>query len=57
MLVLSRRLGEKIKIGETIVLTVTEILKGRVVLGFDAPEVVRIKLLEEEKERKNDRKS
>ena len=49
--------GQKIKIGETIVVTVTEILKGRVTLGFDAPEIVRIKLLEDEnKGRENGRK-
>ena len=42
MLVLSRKLGEKIVIGEGIVVTVTEIAPGRIRLGIDAPPDVHI---------------
>ena len=37
MLTLSRKIGEKIVIGENITLTVVEVYHNRVVLGFDAP--------------------
>lgn len=42
MLVLSRRKGEKIRISEDIVVTVIELTKGQVKLGFDAPSNVSI---------------
>jgi carbon storage regulator len=37
MLVLARRIGERICIGEDIVLTVTAIADGRVRIGIEAP--------------------
>lgn len=40
MLVLSRKAGEKIVIGENIVLTVTKISAERVVIGVEAPKSV-----------------
>jgi carbon storage regulator CsrA len=52
MLVLTRRVGERIKIGDTITLIVTQVLKGRVTLAFEAPDVVRIRLDEENKREK-----
>jgi carbon storage regulator len=42
MLVLSRKLGEKVQIGDDITLTVVSISGNRVQLGIDAPEAVRI---------------
>jgi carbon storage regulator len=47
MLVLSRKLGERLIIGEAIVVTVTQIDRGRVRLGIEAPanvDVVREEL-------------
>jgi len=46
MLVLSRSAGEKIKIGSNIEVQVLKIEKGRVKLGFSAPESVSINRLE-----------
>lgn len=37
MLVLSRKLGEKIYIGRDVVLTVVDIDRGKIRLGIDAP--------------------
>jgi len=37
MLVLSRKLGEKICIGENISITVVDIDRGKIRLGIDAP--------------------
>lgn len=37
MLVLSRKLGEKIRIGENIAITVVQIDHGRVRIGIEAP--------------------
>lgn len=37
MLVLSRKLGEKIFIGENIVITVVDIDRGKIRLGIDCP--------------------
>jgi carbon storage regulator len=37
MLVLSRKVGEKIQIGENVTVTLVEISGGRVKLGFDCP--------------------
>jgi carbon storage regulator len=42
MLVLSRKLGEKIFIGENIVITVVDIDRGKIRLGIDAPRSVSI---------------
>ncbi len=42
MLVLSRRIGEKIKIGDDITVTVVEIGRDKVLLSFDAPKEVEI---------------
>jgi carbon storage regulator len=42
MLVLSRRVGERVVIGETIVLTVVEVDSRRVRLGIEAPPDVPI---------------
>lgn len=43
MLVLARRVGEKIFIGDSITITVVEIDRGRVRLGIEAPKDVPIK--------------
>lgn len=51
MLVLSRTLGQKIYIGEKIVITVTSIDRGKIRLGIEAPSnvpIVREELLEAE---------
>ena len=37
MLVLTRNLNEKIMIGDTIIITIVEIGRGRVRIGIDAP--------------------
>ena len=42
MLVLTRKPGEKVVIGNGITLTVVEVEGNRVRLGFDAPDQVRI---------------
>jgi carbon storage regulator len=42
MLVLSRKLGEKIFIGDTICITVVDIDRGKIRLGIDAPKDVPI---------------
>jgi carbon storage regulator len=42
MLVLMRRVGEKIRIGETIIVTVISLDKGRVRLGVEAPREVTV---------------
>jgi len=42
MLVLSRKVGEKILIGNDIALVVVEVKKGRIKLGIDAPPSVSI---------------
>jgi carbon storage regulator len=42
MLVLSRKIGEKVVIGDGIVLVVKRILGQRVTFGIEAPEEVRI---------------
>ncbi len=52
MLILSRKLNEKILIGGGITVTVVEIKGGKVRLGFVAPEGVKI-LRDELKEKKD----
>ncbi len=42
MLVLSRKIGERIWIGQDVVITVTEIENNRVRLGIEAPRSVPI---------------
>lgn len=42
MLVLSRKLNEKIYIGDDVVLTVTAIESNRVKIGIEAPRSVRV---------------
>ena len=42
MLVLSRKPGEKVVIGNSITLTVVEVTGNRVRVGIDAPDQVRI---------------
>lgn len=42
MLILTRRPGEKIVIGDDIVITVTEVDRGRVKLGIEAPRDVPV---------------
>jgi carbon storage regulator len=42
MLILSRRHGERIRLGEDVVITVLSSTKGRVRLGFEAPPGVTI---------------
>lgn len=53
MLVLSRKRGEKIILGGTIVVTVVEVVGNKVRLGFDAPkdiEIIRKELLDDDKD-------
>ena len=42
MLVLSRKLGEKVLIGDDIALTIVNITGNRVQLGIEAPDTIRI---------------
>lgn len=42
MLVLSRKIGERIKIGGNITVVVNRITGNRAVLGFEAPDEVKI---------------
>ncbi len=42
MLVLSRKVGERILIGDKVVVTVLAIERGKLRLGFEAPRDVRI---------------
>lgn len=60
MLVLTRREGESVVISGGIRVTVVKMRKGRVVLGFDAPDDVRIHreeyLVQQEKVEKPERK-
>ena len=52
MLILSRKQGEKIRVGENIILTVVGIERGKVRIGFEAPKDVEIDR-EEVRESKN----
>ena len=54
MLVLTRRVGEAVKLGEEITIRVLGISNGQIRLGFDAPKetnIVRTELLEGPKAR------
>jgi carbon storage regulator len=42
MLVLSRKLGERVWIGDDVIVQVVDIRDGRVVLGFEAPLEIEI---------------
>ena len=42
MLVLTRKVGEKITIGENICITVVDIYRGKILLGIDAPREIPI---------------
>lgn len=42
MLILSRKLGERVMIGRNVAVTVVEIRGDRIKLAFDAPDQVRI---------------
>jgi carbon storage regulator len=42
MLVLTRKIGESIKIGEEVTVRVLEVSKGTVRIGIDAPQDVKI---------------
>ncbi len=42
MLVISRKLGEKVFIGDNIVLTVVDIDRGKIRLGIEAPRDVSV---------------
>ncbi len=42
MLVLTRKVGEQIKIGNDITVTVLEVLGSKVRIGIDAPEILSI---------------
>jgi carbon storage regulator len=42
MLVLSRRVGEKIVIGNNIVVTVVDTARGKVKIGVDAPREITV---------------
>ena len=52
MLVLSRKDGEAIRIGEDILIKVSQIRGGRVRIAIDAPQDVRIRRSELETQRK-----
>jgi carbon storage regulator len=42
MLVLSRKVGERVLIADSVVVTITQIERGRVRLGIEAPQDVRV---------------
>ena len=46
MLILSRKLNEKIFIGEEIIITVTSVRGEKVLLGIDAPKHMTVRRLE-----------
>lgn len=53
MLVLTRKEGETIYIGDNLIITVTEIQPGKIRLGIEAPKTVRVmrgELLTEEQQ-------
>jgi carbon storage regulator len=42
MLVLTRKIGQQIILGDDIVITVVEVDRGRVRIGIDAPKAVQV---------------
>lgn len=46
MLVLTRKVGERIRIGDEIVIKVVDVDKGKIRIGIDAPENVSILRME-----------
>ena len=60
MLVLSRRRGETILVGDDIRVTITDIRNGQVKIGIDAPKhinVVRLELVERAVQRVREKRS
>lgn len=58
MLVLSRKIGERIQIGDSITLVVTRIIGNRVTVGLEAPPEVRIVRAElDRQDKKGDNKN
>jgi carbon storage regulator len=57
MLVLNRKLDERIVIGDSIVVTVVSIGKGRVRLGVEAPPHVRVLRQELQPSHRGDRRT
>lgn len=55
MLALSRRVGEKVMIGDKIVVTVVRVVGGKVWLGIEAPRDVRVDREEVALERSKER--
>ncbi len=56
MLVLSRRIGEKIRVGKDVWITVVDIDRGKVRIGIDAPtdtDIYREELLSPEERREH----
>ncbi len=54
MLILTRKLGESVVIGDNIVVTVTDIKNGQIKLGIDAPKDVTVNREEVVKEIKDE---
>lgn len=46
MLILNRKKGQKVLVGEDVLIEVVEVVGGKVKLGFTAPDDVRIDRLE-----------
>lgn len=42
MLVMSRKIGQKIKVGDDITITIVEVRGGRIKIGIDAPREMKI---------------
>jgi carbon storage regulator len=57
MLILTRRSGESVKIGENITVTITKVAGNQVSIGFDAPKKVVIHRAEIYKRIKRERPS
>lgn len=53
MLILTRKAGEAVEIGDGVFVTVLEIRRGQIVLGFDAPRSVNIRRTELPRHEKN----
>lgn len=46
MLVLSRKCGQRIQIGDDIIITITKSSRGKVTLGIDAPSDIKVRRAE-----------